>query len=169
MDHVEQYALTHPSFNAIQQACKDVFLKTMEREEWGIDYIIGLSRGGLIPATILSHLSEIPLVPVKYSSKSGAGDNKNHDNILPPIPCGFESGSGPSGVVFPTLLVVDDISDSGNTLREVIDHYIEIGHCVYSASLYYKELATPVVEPEVYWRSIPEDGPWIIFPWERVY
>jgi hypoxanthine phosphoribosyltransferase len=168
MDNIEAYALSHPSYNAIQQACKDVFMKTMIREEWGIDYIIGLSRGGLIPATVLSHMSELPLVPVKYSSKSGNGNNKNHDNILPSIPVLFESGVGP-GMELPTLLIVDDISDSGKTLREVVDHYTRSGHTVYSAALYYKELATPVIEPDVFWRSISEDGPWIIFPWEREY
>ncbi len=168
MDNIEAYALTHPSYTAIQQACKDVFMKTIVQEEWGIDYIVGLSRGGLIPAIILSHMLELPLVPVKYSSKSGAGDNKNHDNILPSIPVSYESGVGP-GMELPTLLIVDDISDSGKTLREVIDHYEKSDHKVYSAALYYKELSKPVVEPDVYWRSISEDSPWIVMPWERVY
>ena len=166
MEHIEEYAREHPSWHAIQQACQEVFVNTIEEKGIQIDYIVGLSRGGLIPAVILSHMSGIPLFPVKYSSKSGAGDNKNHDNDLPNLPVEYVSGKGP-GIVSPSLLVVDDISDSGKTLREVVDYYVNEGHAVTTAALYYKELAEPVIEPDIYWRTIPEDGPWIIFPWEQ--
>ena len=33
-------------------------------------------------------------------------------------------------------------------------------------SIYYKELGLPVFEPDFYCHRIPEDAPWIIFPWE---
>jgi hypoxanthine phosphoribosyltransferase len=163
-ERITEYAETHPSYHAIHDACKE-FIPRMAELNIEPDYIVGLSRGGLIPAVMLSHMTDIPLFPVKYSSKSGHGDNKNHDNHLPFFPMEYESGAM-RGFVSPTLLVVDDISDSGKTLREVIDFYRNEQHTVYSAALYYKELSTPVVEPDIYWRKIPEDGPWIIFPWE---
>ena len=164
-DELEAYVTRKPSWNSIQIACQDVFAPAIKELPHDIDYIVGLSRGGLIPAVILSHLTDIPLFPVKYSSKSGNGDNKNHDNELPLPPVDYVSGSH-EPVQYPTLLVVDDISDSGLTLREVVDCYRSEGHVVYSASLYYKELSEPVITPDIIWRTIPEDGPWILFPWE---
>jgi len=164
--HIEEYAREHPSWHAIQQACKDCFVPRIQELGFTPDYIVGLSRGGLIPATILSHITDIPLFPVKYSSKSGHGDNRNHDNHLPYLPAEYVSGAAES-IQQPSLLIVDDISDTGNTLREVVDFYFNEGHELATAALYYKELTIPVIEPDIYWRTIPEDGPWIIFPWEK--
>ena len=165
-EHIKEYAMEHPSWHAIQQACNEVFAPKIAELPEQPEYIVGLSRGGLIPAVILSHMTGIPLFPVKYSSKSGAGDNKNHDNELPMLPSEYESGSH-CGMTSPTVLLVDDISDSGLTLREVKDTYEYQGHNVYTAALYYKELSEPVITPDIIWRTIPEDGPWIIFPWEQ--
>lgn len=160
VEEIDAYVTRNPSYINVHRACqefKDEIEALDSRPDYHCrsrpDYIVGLSRGGLIPATILSHMTDIPLVPVKYSSKSGNGDNRNHDNVLPHI-----DGA--------TLLIVDDISDSGNTLREVVDHYRYEGHTVRTAALYYKELANPVFVPDIVWKTIPEDGPWIVFPWE---
>lgn len=168
MDHVEHYVLTHPSYGNIHKACKEVFIPAIDNLEHKPDFIVGLSRGGLIPATVLSHMTDIPLFPVKYSSKSGNGDNKNHDNELPAIAPWFSKDElGEPLLNVPTLLIMDDISDSGNTLREVSDHYRSKGHRVYTAALYYKELTNAVIVPDIIWNTIPEDFDWIIFPWER--
>ena len=59
---------------------------------------------------------------------------------------------------------VDDIADSGHTLKEVADSYLERGCIVTTAVLYSKEGS--VIEPDIVWQSIPIDAPWIIFPWE---
>jgi len=165
MDHVEHYVLTHPSYHNIHKAVQEVFVPAVAKLDPKPEFIVGLSRGGLIPATILSHKTDIPLFPVKYSSKSGNGDNKNHDNDLPMLPIEYVSG-GHDGIQYPTLLVVDDISDSGKTLREVVDFYEFNGHKVYTAALYYKELAESPIVPDIIWHTIPEVFDWIIFPWE---
>lgn len=119
--------------------------------------IIGLSRGGLFPAIVISHmLDNLEVIPVSYSSKSGKGDDKNYANALPLI----------GGCHSATLLVVDDICDSGQTLKEVVDFYAMRSHHVYTATLYYKAIPNGPIEPDIYWHQIPEDAPWIIFPWE---
>lgn len=159
------YVTQNPSYHHIHSACAE-FAEQVAEMKLNPEYIVGLSRGGLIPATILSHMTDIPLFPVKYSSKSGNGDNKNHDNNLPTFEPHYVSGSH-EPMKYPDLLIVDDISDSGKTLREVVDFYEAQGHTVHTAALYYKALLDPVIIPDMVWRVIPEDGPWILFPWER--
>jgi xanthine phosphoribosyltransferase len=60
------------------------------------EYIVGLPRGGLIPATIMSHMLDVPLLSLKDIDK-----RKNNLNIL----------------------IVDDIADSGKTLNPFTTKY----------------------------------------------
>ena len=146
--------LTHPTYNQIHNACHE-FINVQARRFLldSNDIIVGLTRGGLIPAAILSHTMNIPMVPVSYSSKTGKGDNKNHRNELPELPAS-------------RILLVDDICDSGTTLHQVFYHYEARGYEVHTVALYYKELEDGPIVPDIYWQKIPEDAPWIIFPWE---
>ena len=92
-----------------------------------INYIHGIARGGLIPAVMLSHKLKIPYVD------SIVNINPNEE------------------------LVVDDIADSGKTLKEWSDYR--------TAVLHYKP-HTSLVEPTL-WSGIHETDDWIIYPWER--
>jgi hypoxanthine phosphoribosyltransferase len=115
------------------------------------DLLLGLTRGGLIPAVMLSHMTGIPMIAAQYSSKDGAGDNKNHRNRLPNIDAEH-------------IMIVDDIADSGYTLQEVSDHYTKQGHVVSTSVLYYKEGS--VFSPTFHAAAIEADSPFIYFPWE---
>ena len=143
--------ITHPSYDQLHNACV-VLAHSIKLNPTKFDSIVGLVRGGTFPAMILSHLLDVPMTAVQYSSKSGAGDNKNHSNELP-------------NLYGKTVLIVDDIADSGKTLTEVCKHYITNKCVVYTAVLYYKEQAQGI-EPDYYWQKIPTDAPWVIFPWE---
>lgn len=114
------------------------------------DAILALARGGLTPAVMLSHLLDIPVVPVSYSSKSGNGDDRNHHNVLPTM-----TGA--------KLLIVDDINDSGNTLLEVYNFYAET-NTVMSAVLFSKKGSK--IKPTYVGEVIDADSPFIDFPWE---
>jgi hypoxanthine phosphoribosyltransferase len=141
--------LTHPSYDDIHAAC--VQLATyIQHSPRIVDCVIGLTRGGLLPAVIMSHLLNLPITPVNYSSKHGAGDNKDHDNFLPIMN-------------HRSILFVDDICDSGKTLVELYKHYDYVPY-KQTAVIYYKESA--VFEPTYFVHQIPKDSPWIIFPWE---
>jgi hypoxanthine phosphoribosyltransferase len=157
--------ITHPAWYQLDQGAHEIVRKIKIHGWCEPDYVVGLTRGGLIPAVRISHLMDIPMVAVNYSSVSGRGDNKNHQNALPAIyGRGIVSGEGKLPEM-PTLLVVDDICDSGRTMQEVYDHYSKQGHRVWTAALYYKESA--VMEPDFYWQRIGADAPWVIFPFEN--
>lgn len=155
--------LTHPTWDQLAEGAADI-VRQMTVHGWSTpDYIVGLTRGGLVPAVSISHLMDIPMVAVNYSSTAGKGDNRNHANALPAIGGPVTSGTGELPQL-PELLIVDDICDSGHTMKEVFDYYRNQGHRVWTASLYYKEGA--VITPDFYWQKIPVDSEWIIFPFE---
>lgn len=147
---------SHPTYDEIAMACRHIqeFIHYNASDIGKVDYIVGLTRGGLMPAQELSHLMNIPMVAIQYSSKEGQGDNKNHANELPNI-------EGKS------ILLVDDICDSGNTLKELHDIYESKGYKVFSAVIYFKDHKEETkYHPNVWAIKISQSFGWIIFPWE---
>lgn len=146
--------LYKPSYDDIHRACTGL---AHQIELYGVkfDAIVGISRGGLVPANALSHQLNIPLIPVCYSSKAGNGDNRDHSNTLPTIDD-------------KTILILDDICDSGHTLKELADHYHKgMANRVYTGCIYYKLRKDPVIVTNFSWVTVAEDSPWVIFPWEQ--
>ena len=145
---------SHPTYNDISAACRHIteFIHFNASAIGKVDCIVGLTRGGLMPAVEMSHLMNIPMVAVQYSSKKGEGDKK-HANELPDI-------EGQS------ILLVDDICDSGHTLRELHDIYESKGYKVFSAAIYYKTHDNPVYVPDVWAINISKNFGWVVFPFE---
>jgi len=144
--------ITNPSYDALHNAAV-----TMVREArtlaW-IDAIVAPVRGGLMFGVIASHKLNVPVIPIHYSSKGGNGDDKNHTNTIVALANGVK-----------TILLVDDIIDSGNTLKEIHDAYTAAGIKVISAAFHYKENA--VFHPDLYFWRIPADSPFITYPYEN--
>jgi hypoxanthine phosphoribosyltransferase len=102
----------------------------ISKSQENIIAIYGLPRGGLIPAVLLSHK-----LGVKYVNEWPLIKYLYHpDNVL----------------------IVDDICDSGKTLKEYNNHP--------TATLHYKSLA--VTKPTFY-SDIAEEDVWILYPWEN--
>ncbi len=144
--------LTHPSWTDIEKGCAWIAMQIL-KHNFVPETIVALKRGGSIPATIIAHMFDIDkdnIVHVSYSSKNGSkGDGKSAYNFLP-------------RVYTQNVLVVDDIVDSGWTMNEVVGIY-KPNHNVLSAVLYYK--TGSVYKPDFTWQEIPDDAPWIIYPW----
>lgn len=150
--HEAPPVITHPTYDQLHSACEEI-AGAIKDQEIIIDVIVGVARGGLLPAVILSHQLDIPMAAVNYSSKAGNGDNKNHINDIAEI----------YGL---SILIVDDIYDSGRTITELAAEYSDRSHTVYTAVLYYKEnLEFPI--PTFFWHPLKQDSDWIIFPFEK--
>ena len=63
-------------------------------------HIIGISRGGCIPATIISHKLDIPMIPISLSTRDHAKE------MVPDFPVGH--GTGDNWIDHYRFLVVDD-------------------------------------------------------------
>lgn len=128
------------------------------------DLIIGLSRGGLVPAVFLSHQLNIPMLVADVTHELSMGDNiASHSNTIPTIPKNIKS-----------ILVVDDIVDSGNTILALYEN-LKTDATLTVAALYVKVLAEdylidntcPRFNGCIAANVIPPDNDeWIDFPWE---
>ncbi len=143
----------HPTYDFIHDSCS-VIVDLIHHAGYQPNIIIGLARGGLVPAVILSHMLEIPMISVAYSSKYGEGE-RTCVNELPLI-------------TDRKILLVDEIADSGNTLYEVTGFYNhKKRNSVRTAVLYYKQQTHKVIIPNYVGVTIPEDAPFVYFPWEK--
>ena len=54
----------------IHEMCNSISMQ-MYKDMWRPDYIVGVTRGGAIPAVILSHTTGVPMVPLQVSLRDG--------------------------------------------------------------------------------------------------
>ena len=87
----------------ISKICRD-----MSISNWRPDYIVGLTRGGLIPAVMISHYFDIPMYALHVTSKP----ENNESNLWM-----SEDAFGWPADGRKNILIVDDINDSGATLN----------------------------------------------------
>lgn len=96
--------------------CRDI-----TNSDWRPDYIVGLTRGGLLPAVMISHYFDVPMFTLGVSLR-------DHNDFIGPESnlwiaedaFGYykEGESGPKNI-----LVVDDINDSGATLNWIMEDW----------------------------------------------
>jgi len=127
---------------------------------WQFDTILCLARGGLRPGDILSRVFDVPLAIMSTSSyRAEAGTVQGHLDIAHYI-------TTPRGEIAGRVLLVDDLADSGHTLRAVIDQlrhdYPPITE-LRSAVIWTK--ACSVFQPDYTVDFLPTN-PWIHQPFE---
>ena len=82
---------------------------------WEFDTILCLARGGMRPGDILSRIFDKPLAIMSTSSyRAAAGTQQGNLDIARYI-------TTPKGEIAGKVLLVDDLADSGHTLKAVID------------------------------------------------
>lgn len=142
-----------PTWNKIYDSLLNQSQKIQKQTE-KIDLILGISKGGLIPARILAdflQVSEIITIQVKFY----IGIAQTHDKpiIIQPLTVNLSGKK---------ILVVDDIADTGKSLKIVIEHLESLGITeIKTATLYLNNRS--VIKPDFY-EEITDK--WVVFPWE---
>jgi xanthine phosphoribosyltransferase len=127
----------HVTWTDIDLACRMIAIwlkKTNEANNRAPLAIIPVMRGGLIPATILSHQLNLPVImgTATPATPSTAGN----------------------------FLVVDDITDTGKTFKELKELF---PNALY-VSLYAKPKGLPYAD--ISFKIVAQDC-WLVFPWEQ--
>jgi hypoxanthine phosphoribosyltransferase len=127
--------------------------------KWRPDFVVGIGRGGLVPATFLSHRIEVPMLSVDQSSQVPDFSSA----LIPRLAKRSRGGD--------RLLFVDDINDSGSTITHLRHAYSAAGGVeerMRFAVLINNLRSNAVVD--LWSRTIDRatDKRWLVFPWEAV-
>ena len=109
--------------------------------------IVGISRGGLIPGIILSHALDIPFEPLQWQTRDG--DLKDTLSIA------LKSTEDPNDILF-----VDDICDSGLTIKQIRKVFPESQWAVLSSKK--GDMGIDFTGERLY-----NNTQWLVFPWEK--
>jgi len=151
---VESLEFEIPTWDRIYEFLLSLAEKIRE-DKFKPDVIVGVSRGGWPPARVMSDLLENPeIANVKAEFYLGVAQTKGEPLITQPVSVSVRDKE---------VLLMDDVADTGKSLRLVRAHLKEKGATeVKIATIYYKPWS--VVIPDYYAK---ETRSWIIFPWER--
>jgi hypothetical protein len=118
------------------------------------DIIVGVSRGGWPPARVLSDLMGNPnLANVRVEFYLGVAETKGEPTLTQPVSVAVDGKK---------ILLVDEVADTGKSLKLVKKHLTENGATeVKIATVYYKPWS--IIKPDYYEK---ETRHWIVFPWE---
>lgn len=137
----------------------ETLARLLEADSWRPDFLVGIGRGGLVPAAYLSHRTGLQMLSVDHSSgEAGFGDE-----LLDKLATKIESGSN--------ILIVDDINDSGGTiqyLRAAIEAKVGEPGRLRVAVLVHNVRSKAKAEYHGSEIDRDQDKRWYVFPWEAV-
>jgi hypoxanthine phosphoribosyltransferase len=121
------------------------------------DLIVGILRGGSVPAVYLSHELDCPVRIIEWSTRDS---NKRDTYSLDQVAAMAESGT--------KVLIIDDIVDSGTTMQEIKSRLFDTKNNILYVALWYNPSQITTIH---YWcnaidRSI--DDRWVYMPWEKL-
>ena len=123
-------------------------LRAMHKDKFVPDVVIGLSRGGLQPAVMLSNYFDVPMIPVSLALRDHQVERLD-----------FEIDPGKK------YLVIDDINDTGATLERLSQYMVE---AQWRSAVLINNLPSPF-EPDYQGIEInkDEEDVWVVYPWEE--
>ncbi|MGA8904484.1 MAG: phosphoribosyltransferase [Candidatus Bathyarchaeia archaeon] len=144
-----------PSWDKIYEMIVDLAL-VIRASGFKPDLIVGVSRGGWAPGRILSDLLENPhTANIKIEFYVGIEKTEGKPVVTQPIS---------EDISKKNVLVVDDVADTGESLKLALDHVLEKGAGkIMTATVYYKPHSK--CKPDFFADTTSN---WIIFPWERL-
>ena len=124
---------------------------------WKPTAILGISRGGLIPAAMLSYILDVRVIQTIRV--------QHYDDQNNPLDSGPKFVDEPEPfashqIETDRLLIVDDIVDTGETLKLVLDAVHPHATEVKVAALYVR--SNKQTAADWFWRVEDE---WVVFPW----
>ena len=142
-----------PNWDEIYNICLNLAFMIID-SKFKPDLIAGVARGGWIPARLLSDFLDNPNVAnVKVEFYIGIYKTKEKPVITQDIQVPVRGKK---------VLLVDDVADTGKSLKLVKDRLLELGASeVKVACMYYKPWS--ILKPDFYVR---ETEAWVIFPHE---
>ena len=178
------------SWQDVENACTNIALQ-MYKDNWRPDYIVGITRGGNVPATILSNMLDVRCEALKVSLRD--------DEMGPETNCwmsedafgyNYPEETGVTGARWDikqrkNILIVDDINDTGATFNWIkqdwqsscLPNEDNAWNSVWNSDLANVRFAVITenlssefggVRYSVHEVNKAEEDVWLVYPWENV-
>lgn len=124
----------HELNGLVSKICRNIIISG-----WRPDYVVGLTRGGLIPAVMISHYLNVPMHSLGVSLRDGQGGESNlwmaADALGPNSKERFVEDENDVGSIleaasdllesgtYKEILLVDDINDTGATFNWIMNDW----------------------------------------------
>jgi hypoxanthine phosphoribosyltransferase len=181
----------HELIGLVAKICRDVVLSG-----WRPDYIVGITRGGLVPAVMISQYLKVPMWTLNVSLRDGTEGESNlwmaEDALGPNSKERFvDDADDVAGVLqaasdlleagtYKEILIVDDINDTGATFNWIMndwrsscfpndDSWEEVWNNNVKFAVVVDNLASDcAVKMDYVGKEInkAENDVWVDFPWE---
>ena len=167
----------------VERMCVSI-VNQMYADNWKPDYIVGITRGGNVPATIISNITGIRCEALKVSLRDGE-TGKTGDSMLWMAEDAFGYNDGTkvtAGPLEKKILIVDDINDTGATFNWIIEDWKQgclpndpkwdnvFGNNVRFATLT-DNLSSDfnsTISYSCHDVNKAEEDVWLVYPWEHV-
>jgi len=154
------------SWKDIQGAVLEIARQMSIDDQWRPDYIVGITRGGSVPAVLLSQYTGIPMKSLDVSLRDG-GDLVSN--------CGMAEDAYDGK----NILVVDDINDQGSTIAWIKQDWrssalpsaIRWDNDIWHKTVRFATLTNNLASKEsvdynVWEVNKAEEDCWLVYPWE---
>lgn len=119
-----------------------------------IDFIVAITRGGLIPATFLAYKLNIKKIrTIGYSHYSNIAQRKKPELILP----------ADAEIKNSKVLLIDEKAETGTTLLAAIDLLKKRKNKIITLTLHWNPQSK--IKPDYFARKVK--NVWIVYPWDR--
>jgi hypoxanthine phosphoribosyltransferase len=163
------------TWQQVEGACLDI-ARQINNSTWRPDYIVGITRGGLVPAVLLSQYLEVPMQSLDVSLRDG-GECVSNCGMAEDA-YGFNSAEKDGEPLCKNILVVDDINDQGSTIAWIKQDWQSSclpndirwkhvwGQNVRFATLTNNLASKESVDYSVWEVNKAEEDCWLVYPWE---
>ena len=172
----------------IERACLSIALQ-MYNDNWKPDYIVGITRGGNVPATILSNMLGVRGEALKVSLRDANGEHCESNTWMSEDAFGYVPQE--ERETYKTrwdiarrknILVVDDINDTGATFNWIKEDWKSsclpdepTWDTVWHKNVRFATITDNLssefdgkVDYSVHEVNKAEEDVWLVYPWENV-
>ena len=175
------------TYNDVHNAAMDIVLK-MYKDNWRPDYIVGITRGGLPLATILSHMLGCRMETLKVKLRDNHDGEECESNLWmaeDAFGYNYPDVTGVTGARWDpklrkNILIVDDINDTGATFNWIKQDWQsgcfpnedDAWNSVWNNNVRFatmtENLSSEFGEVDYHWHEVnkSEDDVWLVYPWE---